>query len=423
MAEIINTCFVIIGFGRKMDHSTGREFDLDKTFEYIIKPAFEELNFLCYRASEITHSGVIDLPMYDNILKSDFVVADLSTLNANVLYELGIRHAVRKNTTIIISESELKYPFDLSHIVIEPYEHLGKGIDHGEVMRFKKLLQDKVVELKKNPQTDSPLYTIFPDLEIPKFTAKEIEEIRENIKEDGSLSDFMEAAEIAKNQKDYLKAQKELTKALELNQDNSLVTQRLALVTYKSELPDKRSALIKALRLLEPLNPSLTTDLETLGLSGAIYKRLFEIDKIVDQLQKSIWFYERGFYIGNDYYNGINLAYLFNVVATLEKDKILAIANYGNAKRIRNKVKDICNNHLTDKSWNSRDDKIFILFTMAEIAFSVGDLDNENYYIQQAITHPYSDFAVDSYQSQRQKLKEQIENFEKKYQDILGTAM
>ena len=40
------TCFVIIGFGRKMDYSTGRMIDLDKTFEYIIKPVFEDLKFI-----------------------------------------------------------------------------------------------------------------------------------------------------------------------------------------------------------------------------------------------------------------------------------------------------------------------------------------------------------------------------------------
>src|SRR4051812_4881326 len=113
------TCFVIIGFGVKTDYATGREIDLDKTFKNIIEPAFTELDFVCYRASDIQHSGVIDVPMYENILKADFVVADLTTLNPNVLYELGIRHAVKKNTTIVISDKSLKYPFDLSHIIID----------------------------------------------------------------------------------------------------------------------------------------------------------------------------------------------------------------------------------------------------------------------------------------------------------------
>src|SRR5688572_14057731 len=128
------TCFVIIGYGIKTDFATGRDINLDKTYANIIEPVFKELDFLCFRASDITHSGMIDLPMYENILKADFVIADLTTLNPNVLYELGIRHSVRKNTTLIISEKELKYPFDLSHIIIDQYEHLGKAIDFDEVI-------------------------------------------------------------------------------------------------------------------------------------------------------------------------------------------------------------------------------------------------------------------------------------------------
>lgn len=415
MTDTPKTCFVIIGYGPKMDYATGRELDLDKTYDYIIKPAFEELGFLCYRASDISHSGVIDIPMYNSILKSDFVLADLSTLNANVLYELGIRHAVRKNTTIIISEKELTYPFDLNHILIEPYEHLGKAIDYGEVLRFKKQLQEKIKALLENPQVDSPLYTLFPDLKVPTFTPEEIADIKENIKEDGSLSDFMSAAEEAKKKKDYKTSIEYLEKALKLNQDNVLVTQRLALITYKAELPTKYQALNQALTYLENLNPLTSIDLETLGLSGAIYKRLFEIDNNQEHLRKSIWFYEKGFYIGSDYYNGINLAYLFNVNAMQEMDKFEAIASFGNANRVRKKVREICENHFSNPAWETRDDKEWILLTMAEIEFSLGNLKAENDYLAKVMKMENVDFAVDSYNSQKEKLDILIKDFNNKY--------
>lgn len=415
MSEIQKTCFVIIGYGPKMDYATGRELDLDKTFDYIIKPAFEELGFLVYRSSDLTHSGVIDIPMYNSILKSDFVLADLSTLNANVLYELGIRHAVRKNTTIIISEKELSYPFDLNHILIEPYEHLGKAIDYAEVLRFKKQLQYKVKALVDNPQVDSPLYTLFPDLEVPTFTKEEIDDIKENIKEDGSLSDFMSAAEDAKNKKDYATAVQYLEKALALKQDNVLVTQRIALVTYKSELPTKHAALNRALVYLEDLNPLMSIDLETLGLAGAIHKRLFEIENNPEHLRKSIWFYEKGFYIGSSYYNGINLAFLFNVNALESNDKFEAAASFGNATRIRSKVREICEGFFSNPSWDSRDDKEWILLTMAEIEFSIGNVKGENEYVEQVKNMDNTEFALDSYYSQRENLGQLINTFNNKY--------
>ena len=100
-------CFVVMGFGVKTDYATGRKLDLDKSYRLLIKPVVEEKGIVCVRADEIRHSGAIDVPMYEELLSADLVVADLSTANANALYELGIRHALRPWTTIVISENKL----------------------------------------------------------------------------------------------------------------------------------------------------------------------------------------------------------------------------------------------------------------------------------------------------------------------------
>ena len=85
------TCFVIMGFGKKTDYSTGRVLDLDKTYRSIIKPAAESAGLTCVRADEVRHSGIIDVPMYRHILEADLVIADLSTYNPSAFYELGVR--------------------------------------------------------------------------------------------------------------------------------------------------------------------------------------------------------------------------------------------------------------------------------------------------------------------------------------------
>ena len=48
----MKNCFVIIGFGTKTDLKTGEAFNLDKTFNNIIKPAFKEMGYECFRAIE-----------------------------------------------------------------------------------------------------------------------------------------------------------------------------------------------------------------------------------------------------------------------------------------------------------------------------------------------------------------------------------
>ena len=53
--------------------------------------------------------------MYNQLITADVVIADLSTNNPNAFYELGVRHALRPKTTIVIAENELKPPFDVNH--------------------------------------------------------------------------------------------------------------------------------------------------------------------------------------------------------------------------------------------------------------------------------------------------------------------
>ena len=129
-AERQLTCFVVTGFGNKTDYSTGRVLNLDKTYEQLVHPAYDEVHVNCFRAIDANLTGSIDSIMYRWIYEADIVIADLSTLNANVFYELGVRHAQRPNTTIIIAESVLmqRIPFDLSSFVIHQYEHGGEEI-------------------------------------------------------------------------------------------------------------------------------------------------------------------------------------------------------------------------------------------------------------------------------------------------------
>ena len=69
-------CFVVQGFGRKTDYTDGRELDLDASYA-VIKEAVEAAGHECLRADEIKHSGTIDQPMYEYLLRSDMVIADL----------------------------------------------------------------------------------------------------------------------------------------------------------------------------------------------------------------------------------------------------------------------------------------------------------------------------------------------------------
>jgi tetratricopeptide (TPR) repeat protein len=352
-------CFVVMGFGEKTDLATGRTLDLDKTYRIIIKKAVEEAGLECIRADDIKHAGTIDVPMYELLLTADIVIADISTANPNAIYELGVRHALRPHTTIIMAESQFKFPFDLSHIVIRPYEHLGKGIDAEHADKVREELKAAIHKLLETPDVDSPVYTFLPRLRawnagvapvVEAAAAAEAPIVAAALAAapaspaagpDDSISELMTMYREAKADGEWGSAVRSLKRLIEKRPNDPYFQQQLALATYKSKKPDAVAALLAAREVLEKLQPHTSTDPETLGLWGAIHKRLFELKNDPADLDESIWAYEKGFYVKNDHYNGINLAYMLNVRAANTPDPRAASADVVQAERIRRRVAGI----------------------------------------------------------------------------------
>jgi hypothetical protein len=127
--------------------------------------------------------------------------------------------------------------------------------------------------------------------------------------------------------------------------DDPYILQQLALATYKSEQPDKKASLIEAKNILSRLAPQTSSDAETVGLWGAIHKRLWEELKSPDDLEEAIRAYGRGYYIKNDYYNGISYAFMLDVRASSAVGDE-ALADRVLARRVRHSVLIICDHLL-----------------------------------------------------------------------------
>jgi len=362
-----------MGFGKKTDFETGRVLDLDQSYINLIKPAVEAAGLKCIRADEIVHSGLIDLPMYEQLLKADVVVADLSTSNRNALYELGVRHALRPYTTVIIAEEMMmKSPtFDLSHIVIRKYRHLGEDIGVSEAKRFTNDLAaaiQSIIATEPELRGDSPVYKFIERLTPPSVSpaakaAAAAASATERVAGAPTPvhSELMQRVDEAQTKCDWVKARMLLEEIREMrragasetsvgqqaeNPEDPDVLQRLALATYKSKYPTPEEALKAARDLLKLLEPQTTNDTETLGLWGSVHKRLWELTKESSYLDEAVRAYERGFYLRNDYYNGINYAYLLNERAARPVDFAEAIADFVQARRVRREVVSICNQWL-----------------------------------------------------------------------------
>ena len=219
--------------------------------------------------------------------------------------------------------------------------------------------------------------------------------------------------------------------ALERPEDPYII-QQLALVTYKSKQPTPVAALEEARDLLLTLNPSTSNDTETLGLWGAVHKRLWEVAGELKYLDEAVRGHERGFYLRNDYYNGINLAYLLNVraanAARLASDEpasaqrhwASAIADFVQAGRIRGEVLGICERWLKENPPPPADagdeakaayteTKYWVVATKAEALLGMGQtqLADETYEEAYALDPPKA-FMIPSTKEQREKLEKML---------------
>jgi|SRR5271165_2426753 len=412
------TCFVVMGFGPKVDLATGRTLDMNKTYEFLIKPVLEDLSIDCIRADEIQHSGVIDVPMYAWLYKADLVVADISTANANAIYELGVRHALKPYTTIVMAEDKLIYPFDLNHISIMRYVHLGSDIGATTVRDFSRDLKKKIQAVLAAREKDSPVYVYIDGLEQPAIADGQAAGVKPPMappapvtsSDPQTLAFLTKKAETAKDNGEYAKALDYFKDAMELDRNNTFLRQRTALCTYKAKLPDPMTALSDAEKLLEPLSPDTTTDPETLGLCGAINKRRYELAGDKQYLQRAIRFYERGYYVKQDYYNGINVAYLYNVAAKANPDPKEAEAQKYLAAKIRQEVIAICQNTMQGQQFKERSDRPWIYLTLAEGYFGTGKTAEYKAVLddieEKAKTDPVlkSNFNRESFEEQLKKL-------------------
>lgn len=159
-------CFVLMPFGQKPT-SGGMLIDFDAIYQDLIKPAIEDAGLEPLRADEEVVGGIIHKPMYERLILCEYAVCDLTTANANVFYELGLRHAVRPHSTVLLfAEGTGQLPFDAAPLRALPYRLDADGKTE-DVLTAKAALVKRLCEAR-NAVPDSPVYQLvegFPDIQ------------------------------------------------------------------------------------------------------------------------------------------------------------------------------------------------------------------------------------------------------------------
>ena len=139
-----------------------------RVYSIIIKPAVEEMGYSCIPLGQ---KGHIMRAVVQNLAESDLVIADLTELNWNVAYELGIRHTMYRSGTILMYAGDkdekgkfVTEHFDIQHfdIFYYPKTWLDDSSEEQIIAALKKRIDD--IEQNRNPNGDSPVHDVYDNL-------------------------------------------------------------------------------------------------------------------------------------------------------------------------------------------------------------------------------------------------------------------
>ncbi len=139
-------CFVIMPFSETTEKHTASYWD--NFFSKFVKLSIEKLGYSCSRSKAQPSNIIKDI--LKELIDADLVLAVLTDFNANVWYELGTRHALRKGTIMII-EGGHELPFDISQYGVIKYEDTILGASD-----FEEKLQSFIHKIAVDQPTDSP---------------------------------------------------------------------------------------------------------------------------------------------------------------------------------------------------------------------------------------------------------------------------
>lgn len=370
-------CFVIMPFNKKKD-AEGNEIDFDEVYKKLIHPAIINAGMQPIRADEETVNGIIHKPMYERLILCDYAVADLTTANANVFYEIGIRHAVKPFTTINIFASGSKLPFDLNAVRCLPYGY-DKDKQLTNVDKDIENLTNQLKRAKTQKTTDSPVYQLVDGISFQNSAAHQKTDIfRDEVEYNTKLKQKLaEARKTPGTKEDRINAVDAILNSVVLENEETGVLIDIMLSYRSLGAFDKMIAFIQSMpahvqntvmvqeqlgfalnridkkdEAIEVLENVLKTNgpgSETYGILGRVYKDLFH--KALEEnnelkangyLDKALETYQKGFEADwRDAYPGINAVTLLGLKGdTAAISKLAPVVEYSVTRKMADKTPD-----------------------------------------------------------------------------------
>lgn len=150
-------CFMVMPFNKKPAPDRG-EIDFDALWDLAFAPLLRDLGYDPIRADEDLGASII-ADMLIRLTASDLVVADLSLANANVYYEVGVRHAARGPGCVLIAAEWASPRFDVEQIRRLPYPLPVGELTDDTVSAIHQSLREPI---RRTAAAQSPVYQLVP---------------------------------------------------------------------------------------------------------------------------------------------------------------------------------------------------------------------------------------------------------------------
>jgi len=233
MDKLVKKCFIIMPFGSS--DNPQEQLYWDNHYENFLKKFLvEHFPNLEVKRSEPSGESLLDKILI-NITHNDLLIADISNLNPNVIWELGVRHSF-KHGTIIIAKKGTKLPSDLKDVGVLFYD-FSQHPYSSEINEFFKKFTDAIKNCLNNPnRKDSPVLEAIPRGSFFEIVKKQenIRKITAIIKEcDDNINTLKNALDAAKSNQNQFN--KKITPCILISRLRSSAIELLVVTRYIGE--------------------------------------------------------------------------------------------------------------------------------------------------------------------------------------------